>query len=248
MSIYSALCADLSSGRKKLALLIDPDKTDAQGCIRLLERLSDRLPDYFLVGSSLLCESHLHEVVGTLKAYCQVPVLLFPGHYAHLSGEADGLLLLSLISGRNPDLLIGQHVMAAASIRRSGLDTIPTGYMLIDGGAPTSVSYMSNTLPIPSGKADIAVATAMAGELLGLRCLYLEAGSGALRPVPESLIAKVRQAVDIPLIVGGGIRSVQQAEAALRAGADMLVVGTAIEQDPDFGRELHALFQDFIQA
>lgn len=141
-------------------------------------------------------------------------------------------MLLSLISGRNPDLLIGQHVVAAPYLRQSGLEVISTGYMLIDGGAPTSVGYISNTNPIPADKTDIAVCTALAGEMLGLKVLYLEAGSGAQTPVSEAMISAVRQAVQLPLIVGGGIRTPERARASLMAGADILVVGNGVERDP----------------
>jgi phosphoglycerol geranylgeranyltransferase len=180
----------------------------------------------------------LDHLLARIREQCHIPTLLFPGSSFQLSYHADALLLLSLISGRNPELLIGQHVLAAPFLKVSPLEIISTGYMLIDGGVQSSVQYMSNTYPIPAHKNDIAVCTAVAGEMLGLKMLYLEAGSGARQPVPPDMIQAVRSAVQIPLIVGGGIRHPEQARAALQAGADVLVVGTAIENDPGLIREM----------
>jgi putative glycerol-1-phosphate prenyltransferase len=160
-------------------------------------------------------------------------VVLFPGSVTQLSAHVDAVLFLSLISGRNPELLIGQHVVAAPRIKALQLEAVPTGYLLIDGGKPTTASYISNTQPIPANKAGIAAATALAGELLGLRCIYIDAGSGAANPVPIEMIRAVREACSLPLIVGGGIRSRAQADAAYAAGADLLVIGTAIEEEPE---------------
>jgi putative glycerol-1-phosphate prenyltransferase len=152
--------------------------------------------------------------------------------------KADAILLLSLISGRNAELLIGQHVHAAPLLKKSKLEIIPTGYILIDGGKPTSVSYVSNTLPIPNNKPAIALCTALAGEQLGLQCIYLEAGSGAEIAVSSDLIATVRKEISVPLIVGGGIRTQEQAQLAWKAGADIIVVGSAVEKDPSFLKSL----------
>lgn len=172
---------------------------------------------------------------GRLERY---PRILFPGNVLQVSREAEAILLLSLISGRNPDLLIGQHVIAAPYLKESGLEILPTGYLLIDGGSPTSVSYMSNTIPIPANKPDIARCTAMAGEMLGLRLMYLDAGSGARNPVPEAMIRAVRSEIGVPLIVGGGIRIPEQAMAAVSAGADLIVIGNAVEQSPQLILEM----------
>mgnify|MGYP001241831433 CR=1 FL=1 len=230
--IYSSLLEARASGSKKLAVLIDPDKTDPGKLPALASLAMQTGVHYFLVGGSLLVNDHLGQCIRTIKDHCDIPVVLFPGNTLQLHADADAILLLSLISGRNAEFLIGKHVVAAPWLRQSALEILPTGYMLIDGGALTSVAYMSNTTPIPAGKKDIAVCTAMAGEMLGLRLLYLEAGSGAPQPVPPELITAVRQAVAIPLIVGGGIRSPEQARAALQAGADMIVVGSLIEDNP----------------
>ena len=161
-----------------------------------------------------------------------IPVILFPGNPLQISSNADALLLLSLISGRNPELLIGHQVLAAPELKRSKLEIIPTGYMLIEGGKLTSVNYMSQTLPIPSDKTDIAVSTAIAGEMLGMKLIYLEAGSGATEPVSVNMIKKVSDNVDLPVIVGGGIRDAKAASERCRAGADIIVVGNGFEDEP----------------
>ena len=182
----------------------------------------------------------LDELLSDIRRQCDIPLVLFPGNSFQLSWRADAILFLSLISGRNPELLIGQHVVAAPFLKMSPLEIISTGYILVDGGVTTAVQYMSNTYPIPAHKDDIAVCTALAGEMLGLKMMYLEAGSGAIRPVSESMIEAVRGAVSVPLLVGGGIRTPEKAAAKLRAGADVVVIGNAIEQDPGLIREMAA--------
>lgn len=237
-SILHSLREARTTGAKKIAVLVDPDKTDARAAGQLAARASAVGVDYLLVGGSLIVGGQFERCVEALKAASGIPVLLFPGDTFQVCDQADGILLLSLISGRNPELLIGRHVIAAPALRRSGLEILPTGYMLIDGGAPTSVSYMSNTMPIPANKPDIALCTALAGEMLGLQLLYMDAGSGAGRPVPQNMIEAVRSAVDLPLIVGGGLRNPDKAVAALSAGADMIVIGTAIEQAPEMMQDV----------
>jgi phosphoglycerol geranylgeranyltransferase len=230
---YPHILTQRAQGRKSLAILLDPDKTTPDQCRQLLARCGPQLPTCFMVGGSLISGDGLGPLVGLLKAETQVPIVLFPGSYLHLSPEADAVLFLSLISGRNPEFLIGQQVVAAPLLKRSGLEIVPTGYMLVNCGAQTTVSYMSNTTPLPYHKDDVAAATALAGELLGLRLLYLDGGSGAQQPVSASMVRAVRQAVDLPLIVGGGIRSVHTLNDLFAAGADLAVVGTAVEQDPE---------------
>jgi putative glycerol-1-phosphate prenyltransferase len=223
-----------SSGQKLLAVLIDPDLGEDE---KLLERTVHNAcmakADLIFVGGSLLTSVRFDECVQRVRELSDRPVVLFPGSPSQLSRHADAVLFLSLISGRNAELLIGHHVTAAPTIKAMGLEAIPTGYMLIDGGRPTTVSYVSQTLPIPLDKPGIAAATALAGELLGLRTIYLDTGSGALRTVSPAMIAAVRDAVNIPLIVGGGVRDAATARALCEAGADVLVVGTAFEQDPE---------------
>jgi putative glycerol-1-phosphate prenyltransferase len=226
-SIYNQY---LSSSKKRLAILIDPEKwTDVQ-----LKNWSKKIEkahiDFVLLGSSLSSRPY-DDAIQLLKKHTQKPVLLFPGNSLQLSAYADALLNLSLISGRNAELLIGEQVRSAVIIKNLKLETIPTGYILIDGGTRTSVEYMSQTSSIPREKTDIAVATALAGTQLGLKCIYLEAGSGAMQSVPNSMITAVKQMVEIPVIVGGGIRTLDEIESKWKAGADVVVVGTAFERD-----------------
>ncbi|MBK6929683.1 MAG: geranylgeranylglyceryl/heptaprenylglyceryl phosphate synthase [Saprospirales bacterium] len=245
MKLYSNLLAAKNEGEKRLAVLIDPDKLR----LRRLEQTLDLAVEcgvyYFFIGGSLVVNNQLDAVLSGIRERCSIPLVLFPGNSFQLSYRADALLFLSLISGRNPELLIGQHVISAPFLKMSPLEIISTGYMLIDGGVQTAVQYMSNTYPIPADKNDIAVCTALAGELLGLKMIYLDAGSGAKKPVPESMIEAVRGAISVPLIVGGGIRTPEKAAASLRAGADLLVVGNAIEQNPGLIREMAAAVEQY---
>jgi putative glycerol-1-phosphate prenyltransferase len=238
MPIYSTILEQVAVSRKQLAVLVDPDKLlDKE--IKDLARISaESGVDYFLVGGSLLINNQLDHCVKSLKENSQIPVILFPGNTMQISWKADGILFLSLISGRNSEMLIGRHVISAPYIKMSPLEVISCGYMLIESGKQTAVQYMSNTSPIPSDKNDIAICTAMAGEMLGLKLIYLEAGSGAKEHVPLSMIENVKGSLSIPLIVGGGIRSASQALQVCKAGADILVIGTAFEKDPGLIREI----------
>ena len=244
-SLHDTLSYNRQLGRKSLAVLLDPDNIDEPGCQRLLELGQQHRIDYFFVGGSLVLSSHQAALIRFIKSRTHVPVLLFPSHSLHLDPQADGILLLSLISGRNPEFLIGQHVIAAPRLRESGLQILPTGYMLVDSGRQTTASYVSGTTPLPHDKPAIAACTAMAGEQLGLRLIYLDGGSGALHPVSPAMIRAVRQAVDLPIIVGGGLNSAEKARAALQAGADIIVVGNHIEQNPEFLAEVAAVITDF---
>ena len=231
--------------RKKLAVLVDPDKpTDAQ-IISIVEKAKAADVDFFFVGGSLLVTDSLDHCIKLIKEHCDIPVLIFPGNSLQISKYCDGFLLLSLISGRNPEMLIGRHVIAAPYLKLYGNEIIPTGYMLIDSGKATSVTYMSDTTPIPHDKDDIAMCTAIAGEMLGLKLIYLEAGSGALMPVSTSMISKVSQMINIPLIVGGGIKTPEMAAEAVKAGADVIVIGTAFEKEPEllqqFAKAIHQI-------
>jgi putative glycerol-1-phosphate prenyltransferase len=245
MAIYDKFT---DRSRKKLAVLIDPDKpTDAQ-IISIVEKAKAADVDFFFVGGSLLVTDSLDHCIKLIKANCDIPVLIFPGNSLQISKYCDGFLLLSLISGRNAEMLIGRHVIAAPYLKLYGNEIIPTGYMLIDSGKATSVSYMSDTTPIPHDKDDIALCTAIAGEMLGLKLIYLEAGSGALIPVSTSMISKVSQMIKIPLIVGGGIKTPEMAAEAVKAGADVIVIGTAFEKEPDmlkqFADAIHGVLSD----
>ncbi|HKK62545.1 MAG TPA: geranylgeranylglyceryl/heptaprenylglyceryl phosphate synthase [Bacteroidales bacterium] len=223
---------NILDGRKGLAVLVDPDKQEGDSLDVLLQQFSQSAPDILLVGGSLLFQP-IHETIVYLKSHSDVPVYLFPGDVTQLSDAADGIFFLSLISGRNPDFLIGNHVVAAPHLKNSGIEVIPTGYMLIENGHSTSVEYISNTNPIPFGKTDIAVATALAGEMLGMKQIYLEAGSGAAKSVGIDMIKAIREAISLPLIVGGGIRTPEDAERAYDAGADMIVIGSHFEEFPE---------------
>jgi putative glycerol-1-phosphate prenyltransferase len=232
--VLETLVKRRASGLKSFALLIDPDKIrDPGSLIKLVNIAVENNVDFFFVGGSLLTGNNLHHVIELVKSNSQLPVVLFPGSTMHIDVSADAVLFLSLISGRNPELLIGQQVIAAPILRRSNLEIMPTGYMLINGDNHTTVSYMSNTMPIPADKYSVAVCTAMAGEMLGLKLIYMDAGSGARFPIKPRMIAAVRRSIEVPLIIGGGINSVDKALTSLKAGADMLVVGNGIEENPN---------------
>ncbi len=223
---------DKGKGKKCLAVLVDPDKFDPAMTGILMQEALEAGVDYFFVGGSLLSTVKLDVCIRFLKQQSAIPIVLFPGGISQIHSGADAFLLLSLISGRNPELLIGKHVEAAAMLRSSGLEIIPTGYMLIDGGRPTTASYISNSAPIPADKPGIAAMTSLAGEMLGLQTIYLDAGSGAQTPVSSEMIKEVRKQIHIPLIVGGGIRTPEGAASAARAGADIIVIGNAFETEP----------------
>ncbi len=240
--IYKNMVAGTAAQKKRLAILIDPDKP--AHLPQILAAVKGLHIGYFFVGGSLVSVPHIADVVAKIKQATDIPVVIFPGSPAQITPNADGILLLSLISGRNAELLIGSHVVAAPMLKQSGLEILPTGYMLIDGGKPTTVSYISNTQPIPANKPEIAACTAMAGEMLGLKIIYLDAGSGAQNHVSVAMIEAVRQQVSLPIIVGGGITSPAIAQELYRAGADILVVGNVLEKSP----ELLQQFSDVLKA
>jgi phosphoglycerol geranylgeranyltransferase len=220
--------------QKALAVLLDPDKLSSPEAQRLvLAKVNESAFQFIFVGGSLVTESNFHSCVEEIAEQTSKPIVLFPGSPEQINEKADALLFLSLISGRNPELLIGQHVIAAPRLMRSKLEVIPTGYMLVESGKLTTALYVSQTLPLPANKPEIAAATAFAGQLLGMQLIYIDAGSGADEPISSAIIKAVRSAVSLPIIVGGGIRSLEQAEVAWQAGADVVVVGTALEQQPD---------------
>ena len=240
MNIYNTLTGKKKDGKKSFSVLIDPDKVNEPLLDELIGLSVEAKVDYFLVGGSLVISTYLDECVDYIRKRSAIPVILFPGSSAQVSKYADALLYLSLISGRNPELLIGQHVVSAPFVKKSGLEIISTGYMVIDGGAPTTVSYISNATPIPADKNEIAMCTAMAGEMLGMKLIYMDAGSGAKKAITETMIEKVAGAIDIPLIVGGGITDPEKAYRNCKAGADIIVVGNAIEKDASLIKEMAA--------
>lgn len=231
--------------KKQLAVLIDPDKLSDEQLIITAKNAQNAGVDFFFVGGSLMTNDMLYQSVRTLKENSDVPVVLFPGNTYQIARNADAMLFLSLISGRNPDMLIGMHVLAAPYIKLSGLKTIPTGYMLIDSGKPTSVSYMSNSFPIPNDKNDIAACTAMAGEMLGMKLIFMDAGSGAEKTVPEEMIRFVKGSIDTSLIIGGGIRTTEKLQSVMEAGADVVVVGNRFEEDPGLIIEFANVVKNF---
>jgi len=222
----------------KLAVLIDPDKQDNTSLLRLIELAANSKADFFFVGGSLLVENSFERTIDTIKSHSKIPVIIFPGSSYQLSEKADAILFLSLISGRNPEYLIGQHVVAAPILKESGIEVIPTGYILIDGGRVSTTSYITQTVPVPNDKPDIAVATAIAGEMLGMKLIYLEAGSGAENTVSSEMIRQVKKNISVPLIVGGGIRSAEDAEEICKAGADVIVIGNVLEKAPELLMEI----------
>jgi len=238
--IYQELAQRKKSGQSAFAVLVDPDKTSPLQMERLAQRCNDAGVDYLLVGGSLVVSEELDNSILAFKAASNIPVILFPGSPAQVTRKADALLYLSLISGRNPELLIGQHVISAPVVKASGLEVMATGYMIIDGGSPTTVSYISGAAPIPANKPDIALCTAWAGELLNMHLLYMDAGSGARYPIPVPMIEKVSSHTSTPLFVGGGMRTPEDVYLRAKAGATVLVVGNAIEQDESLIGELCA--------
>ena len=238
--LYQGMVGKKQKGQKSFAVLIDPDKVDTALLDQLISLSLRAHVDYLLVGGSLVISNHLSECILHIKRHCDIPVILFPGSASQVSRHADALLYLSMISGRNPELLIGQHVVSAPFVRQSGLEIMSTGYMVIDGGAPTTVSYISNAAPIPSDKNEIAMCTAMAGEMLGMKLIYMDAGSGARKPIAEQMIEKVASCIEVPLIVGGGIHDPEKAYRNCKAGADLIVVGNAIEKDSSLITEMSA--------
>ncbi len=219
-----------STNHKQLAILIDPYKGINQ-MAKLLPLLQRQPPHYILVGGSMVSDTTT-AIIQTIRKYVSVPILLFPGNASQLSPAADAIMYLSLISGRNPEYLIGQHVQSAIQLYQQQIPVIPVGYMLIESGGPTSVQYISNTQPIPRSKNDIAIATALAGQYLGQKAIYLEGGSGALHAVPTDMIRAVKAHISIPLIVGGGIKTPDAMADAFNAGADVVVIGNVLEENP----------------
>ena len=240
MKVYQSLLEKKKNGQKAFAVLIDPDKVTPSSLSSLVASANNSRVDYLFVGGSLVVSDHLDECIAQIKKESVIPVILFPGSPSQLSKHADALLYLSLISGRNPELLIGQHVISAPFVKKSGLEIISTGYLVIDGGAPTTVSYISGAAPIPADKAEIALCTAMAGEMLGQKLIYMDAGSGAKKPITEEMIALVAQNIEVPLVIGGGIRDAEKAYLNCKAGADVIVVGNAIEKEPSLLEEMAA--------
>ena len=237
-NIYKNITQNANNGKKSFAILIDPDKQDKNKLTEIIKKAEESKVDYFFVGGSLLSYDSLDDCINTLKQNSKIPIILFPGNTMQINDKAEGILFLSLISGRNPDMLIGKQVIAAPILKESSLEVISTGYMLIDSGQQTTASYISNTQPIPSNKNAVAVCTALAGEMLGLKLIFMDGGSGAKNPISEKMITSVKKAINLPLIIGGGINSAKKAIDNCKAGADIIVVGNAIEKNINLINEI----------
>lgn len=245
MSIYQHITSSKKNNSKLFAILIDPDKQDNNQLTEIIKKANDAKVDLFFVGGSLLIDDRLDQCIKTIKENSKIPLLLFPGNAMQVSNKADGILFLSLISGRNPHMLIGQQVISAPILKKTALEIISTGYMLVDSGEATAVSYMSNTTPIPHSKDNIAAATAIAGEMLGLKILFLDGGSGAKKAISTKMIKAVSNQINIPLITGGGITTATKAIENCEAGADIIVVGNAIEKENELISQIAEAIHNF---
>jgi putative glycerol-1-phosphate prenyltransferase len=232
--LYQDILASISLKKKLLAVLIDPDKMDIEMVSKVIEKVNKSNTTHVFVGGSTVIEDASEKLVKEIKRFTDLPVILFPGDVNQITNEADALLFLSLISGRHPDYLIGKHVESVSKLRLTNLEVIPTGYILIENGKETSVQNVTKTIPMSRHNIQTILDTAKAGEFLGMKLIYLEAGSGAMPPITPQIIKQVKQELNIPLIVGGGIRSKAQLENAYKAGADIVVIGTAFEEDDTF--------------
>ena len=230
MTVFQSLLDKLSSQAANYLVLIDPDRKNAARLEAIIEAANRAGADAILVGGSLIMDDGFDDRVAAIKAGTDAPVILFPGASSQLSRHADAILFMSLLSGRNPQYLIGEQVQAAPKVRHMGLEPIPTGYLLLDGGSPTAVQIISGTQPLPLNQPDITLAHALAAQYLGMSLVYLEAGSGASQAVPDEVIRAVSGSVDIPVIAGGGIRTPEQAAAKVQAGAKFIVTGTVAEE------------------
>jgi putative glycerol-1-phosphate prenyltransferase len=234
MNIYQQILQSKESKQKLLAILLDPDKLALEAVAILASKIKQSPATHILVGGSSFDGSHLDELIALLKQKITLPILLFPGNATQISAKADGILFLMLLSGRNPDYLIEQQVNAVPALEKIDLEIISTGYILIESGSETAVERVSKTKPLDRNNSDYVSQTAKAGEMMGNKIIYLEAGSGAQNAVPLDMISTVSERISIPLLVGGGIRSTAAIEAAFKAGADMVVIGTAFENDLTF--------------
>ena len=243
MPVYNYLEKVIDEKGAAYVVLIDPDRKNESSLEARVESANQNDIDVLFVGGSLMMDGKCNDRVRRIKEASTIPVVFFPGGVSQLNNHYDAMLFMSVISGRNPHYLIGEQTIAAPLVKDLGIETIPTGYMLLDGGAGSTVEFMSGTRPIPMNRSDVAVAHALAGQYLGMKLIYLEAGSGAKEPVSESLVRQVHEAVDVPLIVGGGIRTPEMAAERVKAGASIIVTGTVIEEDStltaDFANAIH---------
>jgi len=238
MTIYQDILHAKKHGKKLLAILLDPDKLEVDHIKSLCSNINKSIITHVFVGGSTDPKYKTDRVVKEIKQHTSLPVILFPGNGEQLTSYADGILFLSLISGRNTEYLIDQQVRYSVEVKKSALETIPTGYILIDGGNRSSVQKVSNTEPIDNKNTELIVRTALAGELLGKKMIYLESGSGAQNPVWVTNISAVSNEINIPVIVGGGIRNIHQLNDTYNAGATLAVIGTAFEENPELFNQI----------
>ena len=237
-NIYNNILTSISNKEKLLAVLIDPDKIKIEDVSNFIKNVNASVATHIFIGGSSVRVNETENLVTEIKKLTKLPLVLFPGDIIQITKQADALLFLSLISGRNPEYLIGKHVEAVSKLRQIDLEVIPTGYILIENGKKTAVEKVTDTQPMSRKNIPFVIDTALAGELLGMKLLYLEAGSGATHPVDTKMISETKKAIQIPLIVGGGIKTKQQLDDAYHFGADLVVIGTAFEEDINFFDEL----------
>lgn len=243
MKIYTHIKNIIAQKGAAYFILIDPDKLPINHIKKFVSHCEKSGVDGFLIGGSLMIHGDLDATIKSVKENCNLPIIIFPGSVNQLSPNADAVLYLSLISGRNAEHLIGKHVQAAPLIRKYGIEPISTGYMLIESGQTTTAEYISVSKPIPRKKPEIAAATALAGQYLGMKLIYLEGGSGADNSVPEEMIQLVAEQIDIPIIVGGGIKTPEEARSKVNAGANIIVTGNFFENENNW-----SLISDFANA
>lgn len=243
--IYENLLAKSAENKKMFSVLIDPDKQNFADLHKMVTKCNEAQIDFFLVGGSIITKGDISTTVRFIKENSTIPVVLFPGNHQHVSQHADGILFLSLISGRNPSFLIGNQVLAAPIIQKTDLEVLSTGYMLVDCGTTTTAIYMSETAPLPYHKPDIAAATALAGEYLGLKIIYIDGGSGAKKSISTDMIKQVKSVLSIPLIIGGGIKSALQANEIYQAGADIIIIGNGAEENRQLIKEIAEVKSSF---
>ncbi|RPH05872.1 MAG: geranylgeranylglyceryl/heptaprenylglyceryl phosphate synthase [bacterium TMED46] len=243
MSVFDDLITDVSKKGAAYVVLIDPDRNDEDSIQDRVQKANISGVDALFVGGSLMMDSKCVDRVRLIKSYSNIPVIFFPGGVGQLNPYYDAMLFMSVISGRNPHYLIGEQVISAPLVKDMDIETIPTGYLLIDGGAGSTVEFMSGTRPIPMDRVDVTVAHALAGQYLGMKLIYLEAGSGAKYPVSSSLIGAVNDMIDVPLVVGGGIKTPEVAAELVQSGASIIVTGTVIEDEvsrmKEFSNAIH---------
>lgn len=228
------LLSQISNKKNSIAVLIDPEKSDnGKQLLELLKKATFANIDYLFIGGSTVSRTEFLQTIDIIKEHSKIPLIIFPGSAEQISPKADGLLFLSLLSGRNPDFLIGHHVQSAAELFKMEIEIIPTAYILIDGGTQSSVAYISQTTPIPRDKTSIVKNTAIAGKLLGKQLIYLDAGSGAKFSIPHEIIEELNE-LELPIIIGGGIKTIDQVREAHEAGASIVVIGNKLEEDSDF--------------